>query len=1556
VGGAYYRLLQTEEGERQLITIITIDNPFEPQKRRQESSVCTHVSIDRYFGDLTDRDVYLNGHAVDQEKYNMTYPVDNDQIIITPHIAGGGLKSILGTIAMIALTSFTGGVALNGIFGIAGKTLGSYLMSGAILYLGGRLINSVFPQQTSATSDNSGSQTYGWDLPTITTTEGGIIGETYGTCIPTPQLLEEHVETASDGKQYLNLLLCGGYGPVDSVSNIRIDRTPIDNFSGVQIETRLGTNDQEPISFFKNTPVDQEVSLTLEQDKPVIRTTDSAKASAIEITMEWSNGLYHLNNDGNYETTSVSFDIYYRLSGKTDWTKAESITVSNGSGDGFRKSYKYDVPDVGRYDVKIVMTSMPKGTRYMTNTTWSILTAYNSGVYSRPGKVLIGMRMLATNQLSGGLPSVNWRQTRSIVYVYNPTTSSYDEKPADNPIWATYDILHGCRKLKNINTGSMEYVVYGCSHESLDAYYDEWVSAAAYSDEMITNHDGEKEKRFMFDAFYDTTAKRYDAATKAAAVGHAAIIVHGKNYGIVVDRPGTMTQIFSEGRTTVSSVNGTFTSRDERAHSVEITYNDEQNDFTNTQFTLRSPSYTTDNGGQDNTAQLTLFGVSRRSQAYREGITALATNERQMQFVELSTDIDGLVAEYGDIVGYNHAVSRIGIAGGRIVSATAGTVTLDKSVDIDATKTYEIYIQMSDDVLVKREIVPKTETTSTLTLTQPFDTVPQKYDVYSFGETGKSVKPFRIVSASRDGDMLVKLKLAEYDEAIYATELDYSKYPIIDYTSSQSWASIRGVTAAESSRVSGGASISDIVVEWSMMGTGRMPDSYIIELTANDGTYSEQISTKLTSCTFHSVPHQKIYTVAVSCVYDVVTTGKTTTTVYVQGIGVSAANVRGLVIAPIEGGLRLTWTAADDTSVVGYDIYRGPIGSSISDCEKISAAQASTLLDVEQTDAGSWIFYVRAVDSTGKQVGQAISNIGTITLPGPVLSANAVTMYRQYQDGTTGYDIVATYQLPKNKIVRTGLVYYKTNNVDVSELGTIPEGVPADELGYSADWKYAGNGESKVVIPAAQLGDTYKLKIVAQDTTGLISSDNDARYVTVPIAAKTAVPNTPQNFKYKFSAAGGFQLMWDDVANSDVDFYECRTNDAPGAADGLLARVTGTNARVNLANRKGILYLYAHNKTGKYSYPASVEYRMDKPAAPKNIVIQSAPRAAIITVPPIPDGADGIRLQITGDKTTIVDIGATTTYTYAADPDIYTMTACYYDVFGDGEQSDRYTMTIKPTFNSEWIADESISLAKVDSVIDDALAKGKSAYEGVTNIVANLNSDGHEYSAITQLSDDINLRVKKDSVVAQINLSTEGVAIAGKYLHVSGETKFDDSVIVNKMLAAHAITADKMSVDSLSAISATLGSVEAGDIVGSTFRNKDRTFSIDANGNIVGAKITGSSLELSSADLKAAGLKISAVTFMKGAISSGGTIPLPDGYTADECIWWAVANGDYIASIDANRTVTFRHLKNETKSDRIHVSIVVDNKMYDGWSTYYYVSSEWESGGSGIYYIFGVKK
>lgn len=771
-----------------MVQIIIIQNPLEPKIHDVTDAYYTGKSITSYCHIQENTAVFLNGQRVVNPEH--TFPPDGSQLILAPIVAGGSLGKVLGFVAMVALTAWSGAIlGGSGLFGMAikGYTLGAYLASGAVMYLGGRLINSVFPQHAASLSwqDAEHSQTYGWDLPAVATQEGGVIGETYGTCIPQPQLLEEHVETSSsDGKQYLNLLYCGGYGEIDSITDIRIDSTPIENFKDVQVETKLGTNDQTPVSFFANTPVDQSVGLMLDLNQPLIRTTDSTAACALELTFEWNNGLYHLNDDGSYSNASVSVQVDYRKTGTETWQVGGTYTFTNGSSDAFRRSIKIASElESAQYDVRVNLISKDSGSRNMTLTSWSILTAYNNGMYARPNKVLVGLRILATNQLSGGVPNINWRQTRTKVYVYNPKEKQYEVKRADNPIWAAYDILHGCRYLKNMNTGKMEYVIFGCRHDQLDAYYEEWKAAADYADEMVPDEYGNEERRFQFDAYFDTSQKRFDAAVKAAAVGHSSIILHGTRYGIVTDKPGRISQVFAEGRTTVSSVNGTFTSRDERAKSVEIQYNDRNNDFKNTVFTLRSKGWEQEDT-QDNTAKLELFGVSRRSQAYREGVRALATNERQLQFVELSTDIDGVVCEYGDIVGYAHTVSRIGIASGRLVAATTSTITLDKAVSLEPDKTYEIYITLADDTLVKREIATPTEavTTSNLTLTVPLEKAPARYDNYAFGETNKAIKPYRVVGASRDGEMLVKLKLAEYDEAIYSTDLNYDRYPDVDYT------------------------------------------------------------------------------------------------------------------------------------------------------------------------------------------------------------------------------------------------------------------------------------------------------------------------------------------------------------------------------------------------------------------------------------------------------------------------------------------------------------------------------------------------------------------------------------------------------------------------------------------------------------------------------------------------------------------------------------------------------------------------------------------------------
>ena len=86
-------------------------------------------------------------------------------------------------------------------------------------------------------------------------------------------------------------------------------------------------------------------------------------------------------------------------------------------------------------------------------------------------------------------------------------------------------------------------------------------------------------------------------------------------------------------------------------------------------------------------------------------------------------------------------------------------------------------------------------------------------------------------------------------------------------------------------------------------------------------------------------------------------------------------------------------------------------------------------------------------------------------------------------------------------------------------------------------------------------------------------------------------------------------------------------------------------------------------------------------------------------------------------------------------------------------------------------------------------------------------------SKFTQLSDNINLKVArqldgkadKANLISQINICPEAITIDGKFVHVTGDTLFDSNVIVNRMLDAKAVTADKLDVNELSAITANIG-------------------------------------------------------------------------------------------------------------------------------------------------------
>lgn len=116
-------------------------------------------------------------------------------------------------------------------------------------------------------------------------------------------------------------------------------------------------------------------------------------------------------------------------------------------------------------------------------------------------------------------------------------------------------------------------------------------------------------------------------------------------------------------------------------------------------------------------------------------------------------------------------------------------------------------------------------------------------------------------------------------------------------------------------------------------------------------------------------------------------------------------------------------------------------------------------------------------------------------------------------------------------------------------------------------------------------------------------------------------------------------------------------------------------------------------------------------------------------------------------------------------------------------------------------------------------------YEANTNITS---------SQITQLSDSINLRVEKNDVVNQINISTEGVLIAGKKIQITGETYIANAVIKTANIADLAITNTKIAdatISSAKIINLDASKVTAGSLVGVNIKSASNGSLFEVQGN-----------------------------------------------------------------------------------------------------------------------------
>lgn len=406
------------------------------------------------------------------------------------------------------------------------------------------------------------------------------------------------------------------------------------------------------------------------------------------------------------------------------------------------------------------------------------------------------------------------------------------------------------------------------------------------------------------------------------------------------------------------------------------------------------------------------------------------------------------------------------------------------------------------------------------------------------------------------------------------------------------------------------------------------------------------------------------------------------------------------------------------------------------------------------------------------------------------------TKYYEIGDGVLSFDVVAAFTQPTINTFDTVEAWYR-------------EG--------TNEWKYGGNGDNQIVISGCELGHTYEVRLKVKDRHGNYSQ---GIIKSVLVELKSEVPNTPQGLGVSFGDVATFN--WLEVRNADIDFYELRYDLHPGQEYGLIGKSNNTTLSTLLTERSAKVYLYAHNPTKGYSAPAELTYNVPIPPKPSNIKIVSLINGIGITTDNIKLGCKGVNIYVDGTRYFFT----TNVATIPLESGVHTVQVAFVDLFGEGPRSDEQLATIKAKIDKSLLDTESLGLDKLDKAINDLqdeVGTVKGSINGFESRIVDLDKgyqrtlsdyQNNVNSQITQISSGIELKVTEAmnsldgaELVSRINLSPAGTRIDGKLLHVTGEALFDNNIIAKGMIQAGAVTADKMQVDSLSSITATIGTL-----------------------------------------------------------------------------------------------------------------------------------------------------
>ena len=815
-----------------MIKLKIIPNMFDREGRTESEVLTTGEGtplldlIDEKYRKGEWRLIHSRDGYIAPEQWESTIVYNGDEIIITPVVEGPETWLLVGAMILAAASV---GVPVGAVFVIAGIGMVGYGMYSMM-----QPIKPAF----SGSGNLSDSPTYGWDGVQNTANVGVPVPIIYGEHrvagnyinqystrgIPNENEDDDDDTTKEYQRSYLNILIALGEGPVQSIAGIttdtdatvtpatigdkiKINGNPISNFEGCKVYTRMGNQEQTVIPGFGDLHNLVDYNDELLKDDSNIYTTTDMDVQAIVLHFTASSIIKMETGSATWKAQTIQATVEYRKSGidGEPWTecryhKAKYKYGGGEGGDGSfptvsfeihakeQNEYRYEFRIDGiseditdglapyQYDVRITKISPDSNEERNVDFYLSGVDEIRYDDLAYPYTALLGLKVLATSQISGALNSVTTMvQGRTVDYYDGATwTNVYPSGDGDtyrNPIWCLHDLL------TNSRYGVGDYI----SSEHISAAH--WKIQADYCDGLEAVEGGSDETRFRLDLVMDSDSSATDWISTICASFLCFPIWTAGAVMPVIDKPESPVQLISAGNTIAGSFVESFSSINQSANVIEIQFANEENDYERETIQIENEVAMV---AGDPIRKKTMFlaGVTRLTQAGRVGRYLLNLSRYCTRSISFSAGIDQIALQAGDVFDFASNIPQWGVGSGRVKSGTASTVKLKANVTLATLASGEtnlIRIRHADDSYEEATISSPAgvyAAGSDISIVGTFDTTPAAFDVYTVGTT--PAKPFRALEIANEEDGIVKVTALEYHSEVYA--YTGQALPPINYT------------------------------------------------------------------------------------------------------------------------------------------------------------------------------------------------------------------------------------------------------------------------------------------------------------------------------------------------------------------------------------------------------------------------------------------------------------------------------------------------------------------------------------------------------------------------------------------------------------------------------------------------------------------------------------------------------------------------------------------------------------------------------------------------------